>query len=323
MLVVNTTDAWQCGDAFIRMGVLRLLGVPALAPKWYVNRCQVDVGGSKGAALSDVLVGRPQVYDIMLGASAFICAGTPEWVQRAEPWWDAATRYHVPVALVGVGTRQPLERVLAAKAEGLIAGVTVRDTVAEQLLRHRAGLDPRWFPCPATAAMPKAYRGEPKDIPLIITPRLQCGPNVPSRLYWAGVAAQHGERATVVAVHEPAEIAAAREMFGRQDIFYSSRPSDYLELYARAQVVLAGRLHAALPTVAAGGTAYLPMLAHKFEAAQRLALETDPFGPLDCFNPKEPPAELVQQDPTRFLERLDALNADHAAYWSERACAWY
>ncbi len=323
MIVINTTEGWNGGDAFIRMGVLRMLGVSALTPKFYVNRAQVHVPPGGPTTVAATIVGAPRMHDVMLGASAFVCAGTPEWVSKAESYWDAAIQHGVPIALVGVGTRQTLDRVLAAKAAGLIAGVTVRDTAAEQLLRGRAGLDARWFPCPATAALPRSYRDEPKDIPLVITPRLQCGPNVPSRIYWQGVAVQHGGDATVIAVHEPAEIAPAREMFGRQDIFYSSRPSDYLELYARAQVVLAGRLHAALPTVAAGGTAYLPMLAHKFEAAQRLALECDPAGPLQCFMPKAPPAELVPRAPTRFLDRLDALNADHAAYWADRTAEWF
>jgi hypothetical protein len=313
--------------------VLNTLRAPTLVSKWYVNRALVSLpptppaGGTAPLArriVGDVLVGAPAPHDVMATAAAFVCAGTPEWVERAERWWFAALSHGVPVALCGVGRAQPLDRVHQARELGLLRGVTVRDTQAEELLRNRGGLDPRWFPCPSTAATPKSYRAESKDIPLVIVPRLQCGPNVVQHPhYWRDAAERYGSRATVIAVHEPAELALARDVFGRQDVFYSSRSSDYLELYARAEVVLAGRLHAALPTVAAGGTAYLPLLASKFEAAQRMQRELDPDGPLRVLGACDLLDELVPRDPAKFLERLDAANADHAGYWSERTCEWY
>lgn len=321
MIAINTSSGWQAGDDIIRMGVLNILRCPTLVSKFYVNRAQVTFpDGSR--TVDETLVIRPRVDDIMRTAAAFVCAGTPEWVARAERWWGAALEHCVPVALCGVGRSQPLERVLACKRAGLIAGVTVRDTQAETLLKGRAGIDARWFPCPSTAAVPRAYRTEPKDIPLVIVPRLHCGPNAAKGDYWRGIAERYGRVATLVAVHESSEIQLARDLFGREDVFYSSRPSDYLELYARAQVVLAGRLHAALPTVAAGGTAYLPMLAPKFEAAQRMQLELDELGPLRVL-PLDVQPDAIAIDPTRFLDRLDAANAAHAAYWEERTCAWY
>lgn len=319
MLAINTSSSWQCGDDLIRIGVLNLLRVPALVPKWYVNRCQVNGGRN---ILDEVNVLSPSRVDIMRTAAAFVHAGTPEWVNRAEPWWDAAVEHRVPVALCGVGRSQPLERVLAAKRAGLIAGATVRDTQAEQLLRGRAGIDARWFPCPSTAAMPRPYRAEPKDIPFVIVPRLQCGLGLVRGTVWADAAARYGSAATLIAVHEPAEIQLARDLFGREDVFYSSRPSDYLELYARAQIVLAGRLHAALPTVAAGGTAYLLDCAPKFEAGARMQREFDYSGPLRVIATDAWP-ELDQRDPTQFLAALDAANTAHAGYWAERTCEWY
>ncbi len=321
MIAINTTDAWQCGDAFIRMGVLRILAVPTLVPKFYVNRAQVVLPDGP-RTVDETLLIRPRVDDIMRTAAAFVCAGTPEWVARAERWWGASLEHRVPIALCGVGRSQPLDRVLAAKRAGLIAGATVRDTQAETLLKGRAGIDARWFPCPSTAAVPRAYRTEPKDIPLVIVPRLWCGPNVAKGDYWRGIAERYGRAATLIAVHESSEIQPARDLFGREDVFYSSRPSDYLELYARAQVVLAGRLHAALPTVAAGGTAYLPMLAPKFEAAARMQSALDPFGPLQCFDPADA-VGLKPRDSAVFLSRMDRENAAHAAYWEERTCEWY
>lgn len=324
MIALNTTDAWNCGDAFIRMGVLRLLGVPTLVSKYYVNRCQVQVTecGSDTKTLADTCLLRAERDDVMRTAAAFVCAGTPEWVNRAEAWWDAAVAHNVPVAICGIGRSQPLERVMAAKRAGLIAGVTVRDTQAEQTLRHRAGVDARWFPCPSTAAVPKSYRTEPKDIPFVVVPRLQCGLSVARGSYWAEIASGVGLHADLIAVHEPAEIQLARDLFGREDVFYSSRPSDYLELYARARVVLAGRLHAALPTVAAGGTAYLVDIAPKFEAAARMQHELGADGPLRVI-PTSRTVEIEPRDSTRFLERLDAANADHAAYWAERTSEWF
>ena len=336
MIVLNTTVGWQVGDDLIRRGVEDLLGLRANRDygTYYVNRAQAEVPACRMTdgeleapsapwnPYHEVQRGRPSCHDVMRGARLFVCAGTPEWASRAEGWWAAAIAHRVPIALVGVGMPQGSAMVLVREAasRGLVVAATARDRAALGEL-GRSGVEARWYPCPATVGWPLDPSN--RDRVDVLNPRLSCAGRPVRRDqldFWARVAADPSYSHCRLVVHEPAEVAEARAMFGREP-FFSSRAEDYADLYLSTRWYLGGRLHGALPVAAAGGAVNLLDAAPKFSAfwevmagagmqdgdACRRVLTTDAPPPV---------ARVHRADSMRAY--LAAAASDHSGYLGHR-----
>jgi len=309
MYLVNTTYGWNLGDDLIRDGVINLLGL-AGEPMVFVNRAQVRRGSGK-VPLWKVLTNMPSPDELCRNAKAFVVAGTPEWVNYAQEFYQACLKHDVPIYLVGVGMVEGHQ--LLSRCKSVIKGATVRDRFARRTLK-RVGISAPWFPDPAFHGdFPQSSK---KKFSLVINYRAKGGNgNFRSDYddYWRRVAKKFGSEIDLVTVHEAGEYERAAAIFDAP-IFYSSNYMDYKPIYANTARYLGGRIHGATPVVATGGTAWLVYRAKKVDAMHQVAklgetLRVLAYGDL--------PDSLEQRSPDGMLRELNIRRVQHQEYWAK------
>ena len=286
MLIYSTSSEFCQGDDFIRDGVRRLLDPAPADSEIWINRFGVRLAGTESNVWK-VLRNMPPVAEYLPMARAFVCAGTPAWLNNTRDWWELCIEHNVPIWLIGVGSRQNNADMLPL-GKHLIEVATTRDHGAGKMLTaagvpHERFLDPG-FHAPY-------FHPRPKIFPVVLTYRHrrahhECDQEGREAAYVA-LWRKFRDAIAAVVVHEPDEIAHARRLFGVEP-FFSHDWRRYAEVYCATEHYIGGRLHGAIPVLAGGGTAHLlycnaktegvtahdwlPVTCHKHEAWDDIAL---------------------------------------------------
>jgi len=254
MLIYSTTAEFCQGDDFIRDGVRRLLNVAPEESEIWINRFGVKFGGVE-TNVWQALRNMPPTEEYMPHARAFVFAGSPAWLHNNADWWERCIEHNLPIWIIGGGSRQSHPEVLE-RGKHLIQVATVRDAQAETFLSE-ADVPCRRFLDPGFHA-PYFHVPRVRDIGLVLTYRERRAHHEESQAVReaAYVGLWKKFRPDVLVVHEPNEIEPARRLFGVEP-FFSHEHRRYADIYCRARAYIGGRLHGAIPVLAAGGEAHL------------------------------------------------------------------
>lgn len=258
-LLLSTTSGWNCGDDFIRWGLLRTLNLrPDVRVLWW----------NRGYGVTDTYAND---LDVNLPlADAIIMAGTPEWGARNERLYRHALETDTPIYLLGVGKHGGIDDhadlfrdVVEA---GLVRLAIARDTMAHETLA-RYGVD-------ADVLCDPAFYMDPLpggDVAIVgwrmVGPRGGPRPSdvLDVRLWKAW---NQLDAPKMVVVHDNREVAPAEELFGAGNVYYGSDPRDLLDAYARCRYYVGARIHGAVPSLLAGAPAHLYYQSNKAECVE-------------------------------------------------------
>ncbi|MCA9399433.1 MAG: polysaccharide pyruvyl transferase family protein, partial [Candidatus Omnitrophica bacterium] len=141
-LLLSTSSLWNCGDDFIRDGVLELL-----CPNDDVRTLWWNRGyGIQNAYANDL--------DINLALTDyFIVAGTPKWVFKNEQIYRYCLEKKIPMSLIGVGTRDLIAKsqydlMKKVAASGLCEVCLTRDRLAHEALKELGFSNGEMILCP-------------------------------------------------------------------------------------------------------------------------------------------------------------------------------
>lgn len=306
-LLLSTTSGWNCGDDFIRWGLLRALNLrPDVRVLWW-NRGY----GIEASYANDLDVNLPL-------ADAIIMAGTPEWGARNERLYRHALETDTPIYLLGVGKHGGIDDHAdlfgSVVDAGLIRLAIARDTMAHETLACY-GVDADVLCDPAFYMDPL-----PGGDVAIVGWRLVGRPANPRQsevldgLLYDSWSRLDGPK--VVVVHDNREVAPAEELFGAESVYYATDPRDLLDVYARCRYYVGARIHGAVPSLLAGAPAHLYYQSNKAEcvevARDRLGI-TDAVEVTYLDDPVEPNLNLAQPSGIARASRAEAEQLQAAA----------
>lgn len=216
-----------------------------------------------------------------------IFAGTPKWVFNNERIYRHCLREKIPLALIGVGTRDLIDdkqfKLLQAVAKsGLCEIALARDTVAYDTLRELGFegvekiLDPCFFVPPLNTSVGSmniltwrwqfAIDGDPR---LPLRHPIYVAKKLLSKELSGGLSRQQRRKnydllarsiferlpdPKRVIVHDNREIAEAEQLFGAENVFYSTDYREMFKQYANARYVAGSRIHGAIPALLHGAS---------------------------------------------------------------------
>ena len=285
-ILLSTSSLWNCGDDFIREGVLEILGLKADVRVLWWNRGY----GISSSFANDLKTNLPLM-------DYFIMAGTPEWVYKNERIYEYCLKNSIPLSIIGVGTiglfcNRHYKLMKQVASSGLCELALARDEAALNSLRDlgfpkaKLMLDPAFFVKPLSASGKVNILGW----------RNQFGDNSnPDILYshphkflrikqiqWAKRTERRQMRDEYnrymkdeffskqepkkVIIHDNREIKEAENIFGREYVFYSSDYRDILKCYASAKSYTGSRLHGAIPALIHGACVNLIYSDGRWEA---------------------------------------------------------
>jgi polysaccharide pyruvyl transferase WcaK-like protein len=288
-ILLSTSSLWNCGDDFIREGLLELLGLRANVRVLWWNR-----GHGISSRFANALKTNLPLIDY------FIMAGTPEWVYKNENIYEYCLKHSIPLSIIGVGTiglfcNRHYKLMKQVARSGLCELALARDEAALNSLRGLGFANAELMLDPAFFVKPLPIAGKVS----IIGWRHQFGNNSnPEILYshphkflrikqieWATRAKRRQmrdeydrymksefvskQKPKQVVVHDNREIEEAENVFGREHVFYSSDYRDIFKCYASAKSYTGSRLHGAIPALIHGASVNLI-----YSDGRRAALET-------------------------------------------------
>jgi Polysaccharide pyruvyl transferase len=273
-LLISTSSLWNCGDDFIREGVMETLDIRDDVRTLWWNR---GFG-----------IGENYANDLKLNlshADYVVIAGTPKWIFNNERIYRHCLRKKIPLALIGVGTRDLIgakqtELMQAVAKSGLCEIALARDHAAYETLGELgfAGaekiLDPCFFVPPLNTPPGQlnifAWRAQfsldgdprlPLRHPIYVAKKLLAkegagGVSRPQRRRNYDTAAcnifERMAEPKRVVVHDNREIADAERLFGADRVFYSTDYREIFKQYAAARYVIGSRIHGTIPALLHG-----------------------------------------------------------------------
>lgn len=249
--VVSTTTGWNVGDDIIRQGVFNLTGIdPDRDAVVYYDRCVIGDSYPPRFIANEK---RNAVPDMIRDANGLILAGTPEWANFQENLWRQAGIWRKPIHVVGVGFHQEPPLI---DYKSLIQTCTVRDNLAKDYLKKN-GYEAKLFLDPAFHA---DYPVADAELDIVFNYRPNGGNGsfgTLNDLTWKALYERFQDRIDLITVHELGEYRMARHIFPDAEVFYSSEPKGFQQVYANAKHYIGGRIHGAVQVAATGGTSSL------------------------------------------------------------------
>ena len=267
-ILISTTSLWNCGDDFIRDGVLNLLNIKSDVRTIWWNRAN----GVRCAFANNLKLN-------IRHCDYFVVAGTPTWINRTEYIYQYCLKNKIRIALIGVGTRggiwnfrqKNLLRKLAKS--GLVEVCMVRDEFALNTLRKYGFgditliLDPAFFVKPLPTNNNINILGW-RDY--TVPEKMRFKSYVKRKVdfirgkYWEirSFAAWYDHlmqkifdqlpNPKRVVVHDNREIKRADELFGKEYVFYSTDYREIFKVYTSAERYIGSRVHGVIPSVVHG-----------------------------------------------------------------------
>jgi len=276
-VLLGTTSLWNCGDDFIREGVLELLQLKSGVRTLWWNRGY----GIKNAYANDLDTNLPLI-------DYFIAAGTPEWMYKNERIYRYCLKHRIPFSIIGVGTRnifgwshRNLVRKLAKS--GLCEAAFARDKSAFRVLeefgfRNKSLiLDPAFFMRPLETKKTtnifgwRDYYVESEPSFPFRYPHKWLFKQLKNKLLRGDLWGKSKEDYTklllelfsampepkMVIVHDNREVKKAEKLFGAENVFYSSNYRDIFRKYSHAISYIGTRIHGAIPSMIHGAQTHL------------------------------------------------------------------
>ena len=252
-ILFSTTNGHNCGDDFIRNGIINLLDLsPPISTLWWNRGAHLAEDPELNKYSND-----PEVN--LRAADYVIIAGTPEWLDRTEHIYKHCLDQGKPLSIVGVGMRggrfdkyESLMNKLAGS--GLVEICTVRDLTAYKTLRMFGFDNVEIFPDPAFFN-PPAFDTEKKY-------NIFCWRKLghASQKKFNASAVQFVRKMgkpRIVTVHDNAELDEAKALFPGEKVYYSAEYLDMHKFYSRCKYFAGTRIHGAVMALLAGAGVHL------------------------------------------------------------------
>lgn len=283
-ILISTSSLWNCGDDFIRNGVLNLLNLKSEVRTIWWNRAN----GVRSAFANDLKLN-------ISHCDYFIVAGTPTWINSTEYIYRYCLKNRVPIALIGVGSRGGIwnfrqKNLLRKLAKSdLVEICMVRDEFAFETLKGYGFGDVTLILDPAFFVTPLATNGKvnilgwrdytvPEKMKLRDYAKRTVGRVRPNHrelrtfVKWYDRFMQdifhQLPSPRLVVVHDNREIKRAEGLFGAEYVFYSTDYRQIFKIYSGAKTYIGSRIHGAIPCFVHGACVnllYLIDKAHVFE----------------------------------------------------------
>jgi len=258
-VLLSTSACWNCGDDWIREGLLTCLGLRSDVRVLWWNRgwgVKPEFGNSLAVNL-----------DL---ADYVIMAGTPEWIDLNEGIYKHCLRRGKRMALLGVGRTggfdEERHEALMGRAREVVDLAIARDDIAAGYL-ERFGI-PHTVMCdPALFCEPVGNDGQ---MSVVGYRGIGLGPGEKNSHHVIRGGGQSAELDIIlvdafhalpapklVTVHDNREVRAAEELFGGQHVFYSSNPADLFRAYAGCGYYIGARIHGFVAALLHGAAAQL------------------------------------------------------------------
>lgn len=277
-VLLSTSSLWNCGDDFIRDGVMELMQFrPDVRILWW-NRGY----GITDTYANDLSINLPHIDYVIL-------AGTPQWVYKNERIYQYCLKKDIPLSIMGVGTRSAFSRfhstLMRRVAEsGLCEAVLARDETAAYALKEfgfwnvELTLDPTFFMHPFNGERKINILGWRKQFTFDNDPSLlvryphkviytQVVNKVIKRHFWSGRKEAYDKlmvhlfslmpQPKMVIVHDNREIEEAQKLFGSENVFYSIDYREMFKRFATARNYVGSRIHGAIPSLIHGASIHL------------------------------------------------------------------
>lgn len=269
-LLVSTSSLWNCGDDFIREGVMNLLQLKDKVRVLWWNRGY----GIPSKYANDLDINLEHM-------DYFLAAGTPQWLFKNEKIFEYCLHNQISFSLIGVGTdnrkSSTHNKLLEKLSESNLCELAwARDARAYQTLSN-FDFSPKLIPDPCFF--------KPMEKPIskynILTWRdrfkFDLDPNLLTSFpkYW--LKAQYNRLVNsyfkdrdksrkrynnyflnifeklnspkLVIVHDNREIKKAEKIFGSENVFYSTNYERIFQMYAKANKQIGARIHGAIPAL--------------------------------------------------------------------------
>jgi len=306
MLVISTTALYCIGDDLIRDGVERICGIGDEPTVW-LNKSDMKIAGERHRTYW-VDPEMPKTLDLVASARTVVIAGTPSWLDRVGNVYLHCIESGTPLWIIGAGKAQEQVDLLArANEAGLVHVATARDEPSRDTMAAADIEAPIFYDPAFHADYPTSVE---KTIDLAVCYKTDAAVPGLDKTH-REIAAHYGDRIGAVFVHSPREMQGARDIYGMEPYFHPDYRR-FLPRYAACRCIIAGRLHAAIPVLATGGSAHVLYKSEKREMLQRLEGEL----PVRVYDPAawrqvDVDAELAG---TAALEYIQADFAAHSAY---------
>ncbi len=271
-ILISTSSLWNCGDDFIRQGLLDLLNLQPLIPTLWWNRAP----GVTPTFANDLSAN-------LRAANYILIAGTPEWLDRNEALYTHALQHDTPMALIGVGlrgcSRRASQRRLIEKVaqSSLVEVCLARDPVALEFLRASGFKDVELMPDPAFFMKP-LDKEKKHNILCWRDIRRPRPSHLRQPLRWAHWVCRGKRMGTTVAipydklmqsvffamaepkivvVHDNREIHVAERLFGSDHVFHATDFRELLKVYSGAISYVGSRIHGAIAAAIHGAHCHL------------------------------------------------------------------
>jgi len=276
-ILLSTSSLWNCGDDFIREGLINILNLKEDVRILWWNRGY----GISNTYANDLKVNLP-ITDY------FIVAGTPQWIFRNEIIYKYCLKKGIPISIIGVGTRGLVSsshyRLMKRVAKSSLCEIALaRDETALNTLKEigfsnaELILDPAFFMKPLKTIKKINILGWRYQFGCDYDPTLPY--NHPLKYlrmrqirwikrkkrnvlrdeynkymlhYFASIT-----EPKLVIVHDNREIKEAESIFGKDYVFYSSDYREIFRRYASAKNYIGSRLHGAIPAMIHGSSVHL------------------------------------------------------------------
>jgi len=277
-IILSTSSLWNCGDDFIRDGLLELLQLrPDVRTLWW----------NKGYGITNSYANNLDVNLPLV--DYFIVAGTPQWIYKNERIYRYCLKKDIPLSIVGVGTRNVVSsshcKLMTQVAKsGLCEVALARDCIAVQALREfgfqnvELILDPCFFKRPLNRERTMNILGWRKQFTFGNDPSLLARyphnvtytwlvNKVLKRRVWSKRKEAYNKlmvhtfslmpQPKTVIAHDNREIEEAQKLFGSKNVFYSSDYREIFKRYGMARSYVGSRIHGAIPSLIHGAPIHL------------------------------------------------------------------
>jgi len=286
-ILISTSSLWNCGDDFIRNGVLNLLNLKSDVRTIWWNRAN----GVRSVFANDLRLN-------LRHCDYFVVAGTPTWINNTEYIYRYCLNNRIPIALIGVGSRGGIynfrQKNLLHRlaASGLVEICLVRDELALEVLEGYGFKNVTLIPDPAFFVSPLAgdnsvsilgwrdytvpEKVKLKDSARRLIERISGNHKEFSAFVkWYDRFMQdvfrHSPDPKIVVVHDNREIKRAEELFGKDHVFYSTDYREIFKVYSTAKTYTGSRIHGAIPSVVHGACVNLLYLIDKCRVLENSA----------------------------------------------------
>ena len=275
-ILISTSSLWNCGDDFIREGIINLLNFKENINIIWWNRGY----GISNSYANDLNVNLPLM-------SYFVVAGTPQWVYKNVRIYKYCLKHDIPFSLIGVGTKNLYKyhlNLLKKLARANLCEIALaRDKMALEAFKDigfkNIGLisDPAFFMKPIQndrkdlniIGWRKQFWPESADYSIIFYLKYYKSliKKIKYYLLFEKLTNQKKreeynnffkyifdemDSPKLVVVHDNREIKEAEKLFGEGNVFYSTDYWKIFEIYSRSKTYIGSRIHGAIPSLIHG-----------------------------------------------------------------------